>query len=138
MGMGVMMCSVGATGRASGWAGGRWGRVSRSRRAQGPGRSGRSGGRVVAVSAGADGGEEPSTSGKLDLSQDAGIKWVGDTKKPKATIDRADLYSDKWAGDEYKGGNVNELTLLIAAFIVPTVLGLVYAVFFYDVGPTPW
>ena len=94
---------------------------------------------MARASADGEGGGEPLTSGRLDLSKDAGIKWTGEgEKKPKARIDRADLYSDKWAGDEYQGGNVNELTLLIAAFLVPTALGLVYAVFFYDAGPTPW
>lgn len=46
-------------------------------------------------------------------------------------LERKDLYSDKWAGDQYKGSSFNILTVLAALFVLTPMLGLAFAYFTY-------
>lgn len=41
--------------------------------------------------------------------------------------ERKDLYTDNWDGSEYKGSNVNILTIILAVSVAVPALGLVFA-----------
>ncbi|KAG1655832.1 hypothetical protein FOA52_013288 [Chlamydomonas sp. UWO 241] len=45
--------------------------------------------------------------------------------------ERKDLYTDNWDGSEYKGGDNNILTWVIALFFLVPVLGLGFAYWSY-------
>lgn len=45
----------------------------------------------------------------------------------KKRIDRADLYTDNWGGDKWKGGKVNVLSIILAVSILVPLGGLLFA-----------
>ncbi|KAL3132937.1 hypothetical protein ABBQ38_006851 [Trebouxia sp. C0009 RCD-2024] len=48
-------------------------------------------------------------------------------KEAKKRIDRADLYTDNWGGDVWKGGKVNVLSIILAVSILVPLGGLLFA-----------
>lgn len=48
-------------------------------------------------------------------------------------VERKDLYSESWAGDQYRGSSFNILTVIGALFILTPVAGLAFAYFSYGV-----
>ena len=55
-------------------------------------------------------------------------------QRPKSkTIDRPDLYSNNWDGDQYTGDGLNMLTVLIGLSIGVPVVGLTFAYFTFGV-----
>jgi len=46
-------------------------------------------------------------------------------------IERKDLYSEKWAGDEYRGSRWNVLTVFALLFFLTPTVGLIFAYFTY-------
>lgn len=49
----------------------------------------------------------------------------------KSGRDRDDLYTDAWDGSEWKGSNVNILTVLIAISVAVPVAGIAFAFWSY-------
>lgn len=45
----------------------------------------------------------------------------------KKRIDRADLYTDNWGGDKWKGGKVNVLSIILAVSVLVPLGGLLFA-----------
>ena len=45
----------------------------------------------------------------------------------KKRIDRADLYTDNWGGDKWKGSKVNVLSIILAVSILVPLGGLLFA-----------
>lgn len=48
-------------------------------------------------------------------------------KTAKKRIDRADLYTDNWGGDVWKGGKVNVLSIILAVSVLVPLGGLLFA-----------
>ncbi|GMH44415.1 hypothetical protein BSKO_12367 [Bryopsis sp. KO-2023] len=48
-------------------------------------------------------------------------------------LERKDLYTDKWAGDQYTGSRFNILTVLAGLFFFTPVVGLIIAYFTYGI-----
>ncbi|QDZ18409.1 hypothetical protein HOP50_01g09150 [Chloropicon primus] len=81
-------------------------------------------------------GEETKTTTEVASSSEKfTFPTVEETKRaaaktapPKSrNIDRADLYTDNWAGDTYQGSGVNILTVLVGIGLGVPLVGLVFA-----------
>ena len=48
-------------------------------------------------------------------------------------LERKDLYTDAWAGSEWRGGKVNVLSVLIVISILTPAIGLAFAIWSYGV-----
>lgn len=45
--------------------------------------------------------------------------------------DREDLYTEKWAGSEYKGSGFNVLTVILIVSVLTPLFGIIFAYFSY-------
>lgn len=54
-------------------------------------------------------------------------RWRKANYEANNGMDRKDLYTDAWAGDEYQGSKFNILTLLGGLFVLVPVLGIAFA-----------
>eukprot|EP00803_Ostreobium_quekettii_P009009 evm.model.scf_351.6 EVM.evm.TU.scf_351.6 scf_351:47488-50920(-) len=58
-------------------------------------------------------------------------RWRKANYEANKGLDRKDLYTENWAGSEYRGSKFNILTLIGALFVLTPVAGLVFAYLTY-------
>lgn len=72
----------------------------------------------------------PSTNHFVDLTLLL-LHAAAEQLERRKREDRPSLFTDNWGGDEWKGGNVNILTVIIFVSVAVPAVGLIFAYFTY-------